>query len=91
MTGHYSRSAPVFATEVKAVWTDKGITFGVKADEPAIARMHMGAPKGDPWAQDTFEIFIDPFAPAIKDTQRTITDVPHETLAENVMSFASLS
>ncbi len=51
---------PVFATEVKAVWTDKGITFGVKADEPAIARMHMGAPKGDPWAQDTFEIFIDP-------------------------------
>ena len=54
-----TNSVPKYATHVKAVWTDKGVTFGVKCIEPAVKQMNFGAPQGDPWGQDTFEIFFD--------------------------------
>ncbi|MBO7721089.1 MAG: DUF4838 domain-containing protein [Kiritimatiellae bacterium] len=51
--------APWLKTTVRAVWTDKGVTYGIKCMEPAVEKMNLAAPKGDPWSQDTFEIFMD--------------------------------
>ena len=44
---------------MKAVWTDKGVTFGVRCDEPGIAAMDLGKPTGIPVVSDNVEIFLD--------------------------------
>ena len=54
-----TNSASAYPTEVKAVWDDRGITFGVRCTEPAVDKMNLGAAQQDPWGQDSFEIFMD--------------------------------
>ena len=54
-----TNSTPAYGTTAQIVWTDKGVTFGIKCIEPAVGKMNFGAAQGDPWGQDTFEIFID--------------------------------
>ena len=50
---------PWAATELKAVWTARGITFGVKCMEPATGAMDFSVPTGRPVIGDNIELFLD--------------------------------
>jgi len=56
---------PQFATEVKAVWSPRGVTFGFRMEEPEMENLAMdiGAETRNAsllWWDDNIEIFIDP-------------------------------
>ncbi len=59
------RSAPAFPSELKAVWTRRGITFGFRLTEPEMEKLKhdIAAESRDAsliWWNDNVEIFIDP-------------------------------
>ena len=47
------------ATEAKAVWTESGVTFGVRCDDPDAAKIDVSKPTGIPVSSDNMELFID--------------------------------
>ena len=47
------------ATEAKAVWTESGVTFGVRCDDPDAAKIDVSKPTGIPVSSDNVELFID--------------------------------
>ncbi len=54
--------APTFKTEVKAVWTLDGITFGFKCDEPDPDMLYVPLKSADDptlWHNDNVELFLD--------------------------------
>ena len=53
-----TNSVPAYKSTLKVVWTEKGVTFGLKCMEPAVSKM-FGTSHGDVWGQDSVEIFMD--------------------------------
>lgn len=56
-----TNSVPQYAGCSRMVWypgEGGGVTFGFRFAEPAMKAMKEGV-KGDPWGQDTYEIFLD--------------------------------
>ena len=46
-------------THVKAVWTPRGVTIGIRCDEPEMATLCDDGPTGNYWANDAIDTFID--------------------------------
>ena len=51
---------PKYATQMKAVWNEQGVTLGVKCFEPTPQFIRTKYPVGEWWGNDCLEIFIDP-------------------------------
>lgn len=60
-----TKKEPKYPTQLKAVWTRRGITFGLRMSEPEIDKLKMDIGKGSRdaslmWWNDNVEIFLDP-------------------------------
>lgn len=51
--------APRYPTRAAAVWTDAGVTFGLRCTEPATDGLRRGAAQGDFLRQDTVSVLFD--------------------------------
>ncbi len=49
---------PKYPTEIKAVWTPEGVTFGFRLTEPTPDKLCIKGPAGD-WHNDNVELFLD--------------------------------
>ncbi len=49
---------PKYPTEVKALWTPDGVTFGFRMTEPTPEKLRTKGPPGD-WHNDNVELFLD--------------------------------
>lgn len=52
-------SSPSMATEVRARWTEDGVTFSFRCEEPDVAGMPTGVAQGDDTAQDMLGVIIE--------------------------------
>ena len=54
-----TNATPKCQTQVKALWTPDGVTFGFMCREPAVDKLALKAPPGTYWGNDCLEVFID--------------------------------
>ena len=71
---------PKYPTEVKAVWTPDGITFGFRMTEPTPGLLCTNMPPGN-WHNDNIEIFFDVTGEGVGDCFQIILDARDEGLA----------
>ena len=57
--GRTLSDAPSAGTEARAVWTEDGIAFSFKCEEPDVAGMPHGAAQGDYAGQDTLSVVFE--------------------------------
>ena len=73
------RKEAVYPTEIKAVWTPQGVTFGFRMTEPVPDKLFVTDPPGS-WFNDNVELFLDVTGKGAGDYYQVILDARNEGL-----------